>query len=461
MGDLRFALRTLLKSPATAAVAILSLSLGIGVNTSIFTVVNEVLLRPLPIEEPDRLLYVFTHSPQRPYSVVSYPDYRDARDQTESFSAMAAYGSITLSWDRGDRTERLEGEIATGNYFSVLGLQPALGRFFLPEEDETPGTHPVVVVGHQLWQSRLGADPSIVGSTLTFNGHDFTVIGVAPARFRSLEIDNSPGVWIPMLMQPVVRPPRAGFHGGMDPDLLNKRWARWLRVVGRLKPGATEEQAQASLITLARQLEEAYPDANTERGFTVFPLSNGIPHVRGVLVPAATLLMSVVGLVLLIACANVANLLLARGMARRREMATRLAVGASRGRLLRQLLTESTVLSVLAGLAGLLLAVWTTTLLVNLLPPRTLIPITVEPELDGRVVGFTLALSLFTGILCGLTPALRSSKTDLASSLKVDADRPTGHGRRWGLRNLFVVSQVSLSLLLLICAGLFLKSLEL
>ncbi|MGI8655949.1 MAG: ABC transporter permease [Pyrinomonadaceae bacterium] len=460
--DLRYAARMLLKSPAFTAIAVLSLALGIGANTSIFSFVNAVLLRPLPVVEPERLVSVFSSRRANPYDVSSYPDYVDYRDKNEVFSGITAFSFAAVSLNSDDQTEAIPGLIVTGNYFDVLGVRAAVGRTFLPEEDRTPGAHPVAIIGYGLWQRRFAADRNVVGKQLLLNGQSFTVVGVAPANFNGTEAGQTKDIYLPMMMQAVVRPPPgSGYSGEMNPDPLSKRSHGWLNVIGRLKPGVTVEQAQAGIQTLAKQLEQAYPQTNRDKTATLYPVSKGDPKQRGTLLSVAGLLMSVVGLVLLIACANVANLLLARASTRRREIGIRLALGASRGRLIRQLLTESMLLSALGGAVGLLLAVWIIDVL-RTYTPDNIFPFVFDFNLDARVLLFTLVLSVLTGLAFGIAPALQASNPDLVNALKDEAMMLPGKGsrRHFSLRNLLVVAQVAVSLVLLIGAGLFLRSLR-
>ena len=458
--DLRYGLRMLVKSPGFTGVAVLSLALGIGANTSIFSLVNAVLLRPLPVEEPGRLVFLFNGTRNSPYSVVSYPNYVDYRDQIRAFSSLATYSGIALSLNVEDRAELVSGLIVSGNYFDLLGVRAALGRTFLPDEDRTPGTHPVAVISYGLWQRRFGGDPNMIGKQLALNGRSFTVIGVAPGGFNGIEPGGTSDIYVPMMMQALVRPPRAGYSGEMNPDLLSRRMAGWLSVVGRLKPGVTIEQAQAEAMTIARQLEQAYPDMNRDRIATLYPVSKGDPNARGTVLSISALFLSVVGLVLLIACANVANLLLSRASARRKEISIRLSLGASRSRLVRQLLTESVLLAFCGGAAGLLLGLWGVDLFRRFPPPANFFSFAFDFSLDGRVLGFTLLLSILTGLIFGIAPALQASKTDLVPALKDESPALDQGSRRFTLRNLLVIAQVALSLVLLVSAGLFLRSLQ-
>jgi predicted permease len=262
--DLRYGARMLRQHPGFSAVAVLSLALGIGANTSIFSFVNAVLLKPLPVAEPARLVYVFSGRPDTPYNVASYPDYVDLRDKNQGFSSLAAYSAVSVSFNDDDQPETISGLIVSGNYFDTLGVRPALGRSFLPEEDKTPGSGAVVVISHALWQSRFGADAGVIGRKLLINGQPFSVVGVAPAGFNGAETGRTNDFYVPLAMQALVRPPRGGYSGEMNPDLLSKRGPRWLSMIGRLKPGVTAQQAQAEMSALAAQLARAYPDTNKD-----------------------------------------------------------------------------------------------------------------------------------------------------------------------------------------------------
>lgn len=458
--DLRYGARTLLRKPGFTAIAILSLALGIGANTSIFSIVNSALLKPLPVEDPDRLVYIFGGTRNNPYSVCAYPEYIDYRDNNQVFSGLMAFGSISVSFGSDERADLINGQIVSGNYFDLLGVRASVGRTFLAEEDQTPNTHPVAVISHKFWQQRFGGQSDAVGQQVNLNGRSFTIIGITPAGFNGAQALETNDIYVPMMMQQVARPPRAGFSGEMNADLLSRRGNRWLQLTGRLKDDVTIEQAQSEISTIAARLEQAYPDTQQNRIATLFPVSKIDPVGYPQLLTVATLLLSVVGIVLVIACANVANLLLARATSRRKEIAIRLALGAKRSRLIRQLLTESTMLSLAGGALGLLLASWVVDLLKTTPPPAGMFAFTLDYSLDYRVLGFTFALSLITGILFGLAPALQASRPDLVPSLKDEAFVPEQSHRRFNLRNLLVIAQVALSLVLLVGAGLFLRSLR-
>lgn len=457
--DLGYGLRMLLKRPGFAAIAVLTLSLGVGANTTIFSLVNATLLRPLPLTEPESLMYVFSGNPGNPYSNASYPDYVEFRDRNQVFSGLAAWGGITASLNSNDQTDLVTGAIVSGNFFDVIGVRAAMGRAISSEDDRTPGAHAVAVISHGLWLRRFGGTADIIGRQIILNGQGFTIIGVLPTEYKSVVQDRVDDLYVPMMMQAAMRPPRAGYSGEMNPDLLKVRRNRWLWMIGRLKPGVTIEQAQASLIPITKQQEQLYPETNRNRLLTLTRVTDGDPENRSSLIQAAALLLSVVGIVLLIACANVANLLLARAAARRKEIAVRLALGASRRRIIRQLLTESLLLSVLGGVGGLLLAVWATDLLKTVPPPPGVLPVNPDFSLDGHVLIFTLMLSALTALLFGIAPALQASRPDLVATLKNESPAYGSNPRRLNLRNALVMTQVALSFVLLIGAGLFIRSL--
>ena len=449
--DLRFALRLMTRKPALTAMAVVSLALGIGVNSSIFTLVNAVLLRDPPISRPDRVVEVYTSSSDGfRYGTSSAPDYFDLRDSNDVFSGLAATRTYPVTFDDGESTDLLMGEIVSGNYFDVLGVRAHIGRTFLPAEDRTPGTHPVVVLGYDFWQRRFAADPAVLGRTLKLNGRELEVVGVAAASFKGTLPAFRIELWLPLQMADQL---------GERP-ILERRGSRSLMLKGRLADGVSLEEAQAQLGTLARRLAAEYPETNEGREVTLVPTRDVIlnPGFDGPARGVAGFLMAIVGLVLLIACSNIANLFLARASDRRKELALRLALGSGRGRLVRQLLTESLLIAFLGGLASLLFATWTARLLAGFRPPIP-VPMALELGIDLKVLAFTLLLAALTGVLCGLAPALQASRPELVPALKNEG-AGLGRGyRRLGLRNLLVVGQVAVSTLLLIGSGLFIRSL--
>jgi predicted permease len=449
--DIRFAVRQMMRKPGITAFAVLSLALGIGVNSSIFSIVNSVLLRDLPAVRPSELVDVYVgQSGEVRYATSSYLDFADLRSWSQTVHDLAAYNLTIGSWDNGRRTEMMFGELVSASYFQLLGLQPGLGRWFTPDEDKTAGTHPVLILGNRTWHQRFGGDPKVLGRTLKINGIHFTVVGVAPAKLKGSFPGLMPDFWAPMQMTDAME----------SSGSLGERRSRSLFLKARLQPGVSLAKAQAEFNTFASRLRAAYPIEDKGLEITLVPSTKVFlnPAIDGPVIGVAGLLMGIVGLVLLIACSNIANLLLVRASERRKEIAVRLALGSSRGRLIRQLLTESVLLSLLGGAAGLLFALWTARLIVAFKPPIA-IPLTLDVSLDARVLGFTLILALVTGIVCGLAPALQASKPNLVSALR-DETAGLGRGhRRLGLRNLLVITQVAVSTVLLIGAGLFLRSL--
>jgi predicted permease len=461
--DLRFGARLLAKSPGFTIAAALSLALGIGANTTIFTLVNAVLLNPLPVEDPSQLVSVWTSDERNQNAAgfgflqVSPRNYMDLRDKNEAFSGLAAHTGLPLNISGGKGEPRqVFGEIVTGNYFGVLGARPLVGRGFLPDEDQTPGAKLVCVLGYGEWQKQFGGDPSVVGRTMTVNGQGFTVVGVMPKGFKGTNAIGAPALWVPYMTYPQTT-------NGFFLELIRPDSRRGLafNVTGRLKAGISVQQAEANLKTIARQLEQAYPNENKGRNVTLVPLAQATinPGFRSNVVAAGGLLMTIVGLVLLIACANVANLLLARAAVRQKEIAVRLSLGATRGQLIRQLLTEGTLLALVGGGAGLLLAYWAQGLLWSFRPPF-LAADAIDIHPDARVLLFTIVVALATGIVFGLAPAIQASRPDLVVELKEKTSAPAGSHRPFGLRNVLVAAQVALSLVALVGAGLFLRSLQ-
>jgi putative ABC transport system permease protein len=442
----------LVKNASATSVVVLSLALGIGANTTIFTVVNSLLFRPPSVEQPNRLVDVWLHNKKQAsvfsgYSGLSYPDFAYYRDHNSVFSGLAADAGdgTTLIWSRDGQGESLQGLLVSANYFSVLGVKPQLGRTFLREEDQPGAGQPVAMVSQAFWRERLAGDPSVLSKPIVLNGRAYTVVGVVPASFHGVMVGSAPDVWVPMNAQPVV---------ARSVDLTSRN-TFWLEVYGRLGPGVTRQQAQADLLVLSGQLARAYPEPDKDLEARAYPADLIPGPFRGFLSVITTALMAVVGLVLLIACANAANLLLAQASGRWREMAVRAALGASRWRLVRQSLTESVLLGGFGGLLGLVLAATAAPLLLRLKPPG--IPASLETAIDWRVVSFTLAVSVLTGVIFGLAPALRASRLDLVSGLK---DGTPGSGQpRSRLRSALVTAQVAVCLMLLIGAGLCLRSL--
>ena len=452
--DLRYGFRILVKQPVFTAVAVLSLALGIGANSAIFSLVDALLWRTLPVESPETLVSLFTTDAKNPgLNALSHLNWKDYRDMSRSFSGVLGYTFAPVSVQTGGEPAVAFGLHASGNYFDLLGIRAAHGRTFLPEEDGQPGAHPVVVVSHRFWQENLGGDPKAVGRPITINGSGYTVIGVTPEAFTGTDVGLAPQLWVPMAMNRQIIPGEAF-------NWFGERRGLMMNAVARLRPGVTPAEAQAEIGTIGKRLQRDYPDDNKGRSAELVPLSQAAlnPGAREAVTAGTGLLMAVVGLVLLIACANVSNLLLAQAVARRREIAIRLSQGAARGRLIRQLLTESLLLALLGGAIGLLIANWLQALLPKLIP-QGLFPLDLGLSLDLRVLAFTLGVSLLTGLIFGLVPALQASKADLVSALKTKDQGATGRFRGFGVRGGLVAGQVALSLVSLIAAGLFVRSL--
>jgi predicted permease len=453
--DLKYTLRALRKSPGFSLVAVLTLALGIGANTAIFSLVDAVLLRPLPgIEDPGRLVSLWRMQKNDQFDGLGFPDYADYRDRNGSFSGLAAHAAAAMSFSRGT-PERIVGDVVTGNYFSVLGVKPERGRLIAPADDTGPGAHPVVVLSYGLWERKFGADPNALGAKIDLNGFPFTVIGIVSQPFIGPVAGEPVDLWVPMSMLDQAIPRTVGHH------FFDERAWGWLGVFGRLKPGVSPQvsmkQAEAELKGIARQLQLAYP--NTNAGRTV-AITRGVgldPDDRANLSGFLGILFAGVALLLLIACANVAGLLLVRATGRQREIAVRLALGATRGRLIRQLLTEGMVLSLAGACLGLLLTPWVVHMAIALTQPSTFLR-NLAPSLDARVFGFTFLAAMLTGIAFALIPALHAAKPDFATSLKQGAP---GSGRRHSrLQRLLAACQVAVSFILLMGAGLLLRSMN-
>jgi len=458
--DIRFTWRSLRGRPAFAFTAILTLALGIGINTGVFTLVNAILLRPLPVPESEKLVELYTSREDRVGGVTSYADLKDLQQANTSFTDLSGHSLLfaNLSWQ--SRSELLIGEFATSNYMDVLGIKPQLGRFFSTEEERVEGASLVAVIAHQFWENRFSANPNALGQSLQLNGKRYTVIGVMPETFRGTFPGLTPDIWIPIMMA-----------GSLDPfgqtdtvpspgnTRIERRGTRWLWVTARLKDGVTLPQAQSQMQSVMSRLTTDFPQSNKELRITLRP-SNDVrlnPDLDGAIVAASAFLLVAVGIVLLVACTNVAGMFLARSSARRREVAVRLALGTSRWRLIRQLLIESTSIAMTGGVAGLILALIGTRLLVSFQPP---IPISINLNLDPdwRVFVFTFGISILTGVFFGLAPAIQATRRDLVTDLK--GGEADGRGHRMIFRHGLVVAQLALSLVLLIGGALLVRSLQ-
>ena len=459
VSDLRYAIRTLARSPGFTAVAVLVLALGIGLNTAVFSLVNMVLLRPLPGDsQPGQVVGLFSFDRTKPgtYREFSYPNYVDIRDRNEVFSQTAAFTAALVGIGEGEMTRRVFAFLVTANCFSTFGVRPAVGRTFLPEEERPGAARPVVVVSEEYWR-KMGADPGLVGKTMRINGRSFTVVGIAPRGFAGPTTLISPAVWLPTGMYETVANDifRQGVH-----NQLADRANHTLMIVGRLKPGLRLESAEPSLKGLGSQMEKAFPGENRNQALQVHRLARtGIspnPRDDNEFMSTFALLMAMSGVVLLIACMNLANMLLARATSRRREMAVRISMGANRGHIVRQLLTEGFLLSLVGGAAGLVLTSWALRIVAVSIDPMLPLLLVVDPRPDERVLGATFALAVVSTLAFGLGPALKLARTDVVTELK-EGDRSGARGRasRFGLRHALVVGQIALSLALLTSAGLF------
>jgi putative ABC transport system permease protein len=451
--DIRYGLRMIVKAPGFTVLAMLALALGVCANTTIFSLINGLVLRPLTgIRDPERVVAVYTSDYSSGlYGSTSFPDYIDFRNQADAFESLAAYDQTVLNATGETEAERVRGVVVTGNYFAALGIKAQLGRTLQVSDEQTASEQPVVI-SDGLWQRRFNSNPSAIGQTLRLNGKPYTIVGVTGPEFRGLRLGLPPEFWLPMT--------------AASDYATSGRGDRGLELTGRLKPGVTIAQAQAQLTTIAARLATAYPETNLgtlerpnePRPITVVRESRVEPAAQVGVWRVSMLLFAVVGLVLLIACANVANLLLARASVRRREIAVRLALGASRRRLIRQLLTESLLLAMLGGVLGLILTQWTSRMLPGFLSADDANGL--DLSLDWRVLVFTLGVTILTSVLFGLAPSLQATRLNLLSSLKDEAGAQGRRLRRFGLRDVLVISQLALSLVLLIGAALFVRSLR-
>jgi predicted permease len=461
--NLRYTLRGLRKAPGFTIVAVATLALGIGVNATIFSLVSAVLLRPLPVERPAELVNVYGRATtSSSHDAVSYPNYLDYRSQTETLSGLVAYTNFFANLSLDGSSELVVGETVSDNFFQVLGVRPALGRTFTAEEYAAPGAAPVAVLSHSFWQTRFGGDPEVGGRTFRMNGIAYTVVGVAPEKFGGMYPAVTSQMWIPLAMVDHVEPMGSNRHtgGAATASALDARGRHFLWLKGRMRPGVGVEQVAAELEGIAGRLATAYPESNERERVVVLGSSSVAinPDLDGTIAPAAIVLLVAVALVLLVACANLANMMLARAAARRREMSVRLAIGAGRGRLVAQLLTESVTIAVMGGAAALLVAHWLSELVMRFQPPLP-IELGIDIAPDWRVLLFTFATAIATGIAFGLVPALRSSRPDLVSGLRDAGHGEGGRPRRIELRDALVVSQVAFSLLLLVVGALMARSL--
>jgi predicted permease len=463
--DLRYAARMMWKSRIVTVITVISLAVGIAANSAVFSLVNAILLRPRAAANPEQLAEIWVGDSEQPYQTMSYPTYLDLRERNDVFSGLAAY-SVAWQFKLSGSTdvEQVWGEVVSGNYFDVMGIRAARGRGFLPDEDQVPNRNPVVVIGHGLWQRRFGADLSVIGSTITINNQPITVVGVAPPEYTGMLRGLASEVWVPAMTMPLLDPSRGE-------RMISGRDSRWVTVIGRVAPGRSFAQARAQVELLTERMRAAHPDewrrgegeTAHDLGVVVLPEreTRVHPSMRGVAFAFAGLLLVIVAMVLLLACINLASLLFARAVARRNEIAVRLALGAGRARLVRQLVTESVLLTVLAGVFGVLLALWGMRVLMAYLPalPEG-IRLGLDVPMDWRVVLYTMVLAAGTGILLGLAPALHGTKAALSSVLRDESSAVTARYRTSRLRTSLVTAQVAFALLLLIGAGLVLRSLR-
>ena len=465
INDIRYALRMLAKNPAFACVVVLTLALGTGANAAIFSLLDRVLLQSLPVANPDQLAVLSTYDPKDgpdTDSSFSFPMYKDLRDRNSVFSGVIARGGTQMNVTYGDQTERVRGELVSGNFFEVLGVRPWAGRFFTQEDDVTPGAHPVAVLSYAFWESRFNKDPNLIGKTILVNEQPLTVLGVTPPGFYGLDLANNPDVRVPLMMTPVFNP--------LPPTRMTSRRHQWLSVMARRKPDVTPEQAQASLDVLYRQLREfeasqlpaSVSAFNRERFLSVriaaLPGDQGLRHLQVELRTSLLLLFGATCAVLLILCANLANLMMARATVRAQETAVRLALGAGRMRLLRQWLTEGVVLAVIGGAAGVFVALWIKAGLMAFIPPDY--RQNLSATFDWRLYSFIVGVSVLLGLAFSLAPAIQAARQVFAPGLRLESRSFTSGGRLLSLRSGLILVQVALSLPLLVSAALLLRTLQ-
>jgi macrolide transport system ATP-binding/permease protein len=462
--DIRYAIRGLRRSPGFTLVAVATLALGIGVNATIFSMVSTVLFRPLPVEHPGELVNVYGHSEtSSSHDAISYPNYLDYREQSETLDGVVAHTNFFANLSIDGSAELVVGEIVSDNFFQVLGVQPQFGRPFLPEETAAPGAAPVAVLSNAFWQTRFGADSNVLGRTFRMNGIGYTVVGVAPQGFGGMFPAATVQMWIPLGMVDEVEPLGNNRTSAREAgSVMDRRGRHFLWVKGRMRPGVEVEQVRAELQGIAARLARQYPEANERERVTVVRTNDVAinPDFDGTVAPAGMVLLAAVAVVLLVACANLANMLLARGATRRHEAAVRQAIGASRLRLIRSLMTESFVVALAGGAASLLLTVWLTGYL-GRFQPGLPIDVGLEVRPDWRVMAFTFAAALGAGVAFGLVPAFRAARLDLIPALKDTGGEGSGRKRSlFELRDALVVSQVAFSLLLLVVGALMARSLS-
>ena len=465
INDIRYALRMLTKNPAFACVVVLTLALGIGANAAIFSLLDKVLLQSLPVVNPDQLTVLSAYDPKDGPDVegsFSYPMYQDLRDRNSVFSGVIARGGTQMNVSHGDQTERVHGELVSGNFFETLGVRPWAGRLFTQEDDRTPSAHPVAVLSYSYWESRFNKDPNLVGQTILVNEHALTVLGVTPPGFYGVNLSNTPDVWTPLMMTPVFNP--------LPPTRMQSRRHQWLSVMARRKADVTPEQAQASLDVLYRQIRESEAEQlsatvatfNPERFMSwriaLLPGDQGFRQLQTDLKTSLWLLFGATCAVLLILCANLANLMMARATVRAPETAVRLALGAGRWRLLRQWLTEGVVLAVIGGAVGVFIALWIKAGLIAFIPPDY--RANLASSFDWRLYVFIVGVALLIGLAFSLAPAIQAARQAFAPGLRLETRSFTSSGKLLSLRSAFILVQVALSLPLLVSAALLLKSLQ-